>query len=58
MNNKLIGLLPIPDDYIRLHTFKMSTWERPVHRTTSIDNPDYILQLNPFTRGGNSKPVG
>lgn len=56
-NNKLIGLLPIPDDFIRIHTFKMNTWERPVHRTTSTENPEYILQLNPYTRGGNSKPV-
>lgn len=56
-NGKSIGKLTIPDDFIRLHTFKMEGWERPVHRCISTENPKYSEQLNPWTRGGNSKPV-
>ena len=56
-NNKNIGTLTLPSDFIRLHTFKMRGWERPIQRLISVENPDYIKQLNPFTRGGNSKPV-
>lgn len=56
-NGKSIGKLSIPDDFIRLHTFKMAGWERPVHRCISTENPKYSEQLNPWTRGGNSKPV-
>jgi len=56
-NGKKIGTLTIPSDFLRLHTFKISSWERPVHRPISIDNPQYEFQFNPFTRGGNAKPV-
>lgn len=56
-NNRVIGTLTLPADFIRLHTFKMKLWERPIHRLISVENPDYILQQNPFTRGGNAKPV-
>ena len=54
---RMIGQLDIPSDFIRLHTFKMSSWERPVHRPISIENPEYKYQFNRWGRGGNAKPI-
>lgn len=52
-----IGIITVPDDFIRIHTIKATKWERPVHRHISVENPEYTQQLNPYTRGGNAKPV-
>ena len=56
-NGKYIGTIALDSDYIRLNTFKMEGWEKEVHRPISVENPLYIQQKNPFTRGGNAKPV-
>lgn len=52
-----IGYINIPSDFLRIHTIKMSGWERAVHRAISTENPEYRLQQNPYTRGGSSKPI-
>ena len=54
---KKIGLIPIPQDFLRIHTVQMSGWEKAVHRYISTENPMYAQQQNEFTRGGNAKPV-
>lgn len=56
-NHRMVGSLVIPTDFIRLHTFKMSSWERPVNRPISIENPEYKNQFNRWGRGGNAKPI-
>jgi len=56
-NGRKIGFITIPEDFIRIHTIKMKGWERPVHRPITIENPDYLKQLNLYTRGGSAKPV-
>lgn len=52
-----IGYITIPDDFLRIHTIKINNWEKAVHRAISVENPEYALQQNPFTRGGSAKPV-
>lgn len=51
-----VGLLRIPEDYLRLHTVRFAHWRRDVHRAISPDSPDYILQRNPHTRGRAERP--
>lgn len=51
------GYIALPADYIRLASFKMTVWERPVVDVISVTNPIYDLQKNKATRGGVSKPV-
>lgn len=53
------GVLPIelPDTFIRVGMVDFKSWERPVFNTITVDSPEYILQKNKYTRGGNSKPV-
>lgn len=55
--NDGVGILALPDNYLRLYAFKMPSWSREVIRAISTENPDYILQRNPHTRGKNVKPV-
>ena len=52
-----IGYITIPEDFLRIHTIKINNWEKAVHRAISVENPEYALQQNPFTRGGSAKPV-
>ncbi|MBV5282158.1 MAG: hypothetical protein JZU53_06930 [Paludibacter sp.] len=52
-----IGTLVLPDGFLRLHSFKMSNWERVVTRPISIENPQYQDQFVRWGRGGNAKPV-
>jgi len=54
---KSIGYQILPADFLRINTIMASSWERPVHRAISTDNPDYQLQFNKHARGGNAKPV-
>ncbi len=51
------GRIELPDDFLRLHTFKMDEWDREVNSVVRIGDPRYNLQFNTVTRGGHSKPV-
>lgn len=51
------GHVELPDDFIRLISFKMSEWKRAVTTPISEDHPLYNLQKNTFLRGGINKPV-
>ena len=51
------GRIALPSNFIRLYSFKMQAWSRPVEKTISVANPLYKLQHNPVTRGKSQKPV-
>lgn len=51
------GYVVLPDDYIRLKSFKMDGWEREVTEPINMEHPLYIRQRNIYTRGGKAKPV-
>jgi hypothetical protein len=51
------GFIQLPDDYIRLVTFKMTEWLIAVTVPITEDNPKYNLQKNPYLRGKPNKPV-
>lgn len=51
------GYIGLPTDFLRLYSFKMTVWKRPVTQAISIQSPKYKLQKNPYTRGGIAKPV-
>jgi hypothetical protein len=55
--NEGYGYIVLPPDFLRLYSFKMMTWRRPVTLAISVDNPKYKLQYNKITRGGIAKPV-
>jgi hypothetical protein len=52
-----LGYVVLPDDYLRLYSFKMTEWIRPVIQAISEDHPVYVLQHNTATRGKKAKPV-
>ena len=52
-----IGSIVLPSDFLRLYSFKMKAWKRPVTDVISIANPLYDKQKNRATRGGINKPV-
>jgi len=52
-----IGKVDLPADYLKLHSFKMLTWERDVTNSITPADPKYKLQSNAITRGGVSKPT-
>lgn len=51
------GFLKLPDDFLRLHSFKLQDWSREVSTAISTQNPNYTLQGNEFTKGKPCKPV-
>ena len=51
------GYIVLPDDFLRLVSFKMSAWKKALIEAISEDHPKYNLQKNIYTRGGISKPV-
>lgn len=51
------GTVALPKDFLRLASFRLKGWLRPVSETISTEDPAYSRQLNPVTRGGPAKPV-
>lgn len=47
----------VPPLFARIAYIKFSDWEQPVYRLITEENPDYQIQLNPFTQAGKAKPV-
>lgn len=51
------GYVQLPDDFIRLVSFKMGEWSRAVTDPITEDHPKYNLQKNVYLRGKPVKPV-
>lgn len=51
------GTVALPENYLRLASFRLRGWLHPATTAISTDNPLYSRQLNPVTRGGVAKPV-
>ncbi len=53
------GVIHLPDDFMRLVTFKMSDWERAVIEAIDETDPRYELQSSRYSgiRGNIQKPV-
>lgn len=53
------GRMKLPDDFMRLITFKMSDWERAVTQPILETDPQYLLQSSRFAglRGNPQRPV-
>ncbi len=53
------GRMQLPDDFLRLITFKMSDWERAVTEPILETDPEYKLQSSRFAglRGNPQRPV-
>lgn len=52
-----VGKIVLPSDFLRLQSFKMTEWERPVTIPITPLDPLYALQRNKYTRGRTAKPV-
>jgi hypothetical protein len=57
ITNEGYGYIVLPANFLRLYSFQMRTWRRPVSLAIGVDNPKYRLQHNKITRGGIAKPV-
>lgn len=55
--NALTGYVVLPTDFLRLYSFKMTEWLRPVTDVISQDHPDFVLQGSSATMGKIAKPV-
>ena len=53
------AVVGIKDDFLRLVTFKMSDWTRPVSNPITTDDPDYAVQKSRVegVRGNQERPV-
>lgn len=53
------GYLILPEDFMRLISFRMSDWERSVHTAIGVDDPLYGVQSSRYRglRGNPQKPV-
>jgi hypothetical protein len=51
------GYFVLPENFLRLQSFQMEEWDRPVLLPITPLDPLYSLQKNKFVRGGLSKPV-
>lgn len=52
-----IGTIRLPQDFLRLGSFKMKGWKKSVHGMINDYDPEYSLQLCSATRGGLVSPV-
>lgn len=57
--NYPVGLILLPNDFLRLITFKMSDWAKSVTDVILEDDPLYLRQSSPFAgiRGNAQRPV-
>lgn len=53
------GYVLLPEDFMRLISFRMSDWERACYRVITVDDPLYIKQSSRYKgiRGNRQKPV-
>ncbi len=51
------GIVALPEGFVRLKTFRMKGWKRPVTTSYSVGSPVYFRQFNRCMRGGCAKPV-
>lgn len=53
-----MAILPLPDDFLRMLTVRLSDWERPARVITDAD-PEYRWQASRFpgVRGNPSRPI-
>lgn len=56
-NSDGTGYIELPDDFLRLVSFKMVEWSRAVTKPISEDSPQYNLQKISYLRGKPTKPV-
>lgn len=52
-----VGFVYLPDDYLRLKSFKITGWLQEVAIPITTHDPKYSLQKYRATRGGAAKPV-
>lgn len=57
VNDSKIGYIPLPDNFVRFVSLKMSDWKRSCGEVINIQDPRYKAQQNKYTRGGPVKPV-
>ena len=51
------GYVVLPDNFLRLSSFKMTDWLTDIDSPITPKDPKYKKQSNPYLRGGISKPV-
>lgn len=51
------GYIALPNDFLKLFSFKMEGWKKRVTETVTEDSERYLLQKNAVTRGGINFPV-
>lgn len=57
-NDRTVGTIAVPDDFLRLVSFKMDDWQRSVTELAVKGDPISRRQANKHIRGGISRPVG
>lgn len=56
-NDKNIGTIELPYDFVRLVSFKMKDWQQPVTSFAMPGDTVAVKQSNKYLRGGTAKPV-
>ena len=51
------GVVALPEGFLRLKSFRMKGWRRPVTVAYDVGSPMYLRQFNECARGGCAKPV-
>ena len=51
------GSIVLPEEFLRLVSFKLKSWNRAVTTVADEGSPTDLMQRNPFTRGTWMKPV-
>ena len=57
INSGKTGYVTVPEGFLRLHSFKMTEWERDVNEFITPEDKRYRQQANVYVRGGTAKPV-
>ena len=57
INDDGTGCFTVDGTFLRVHTLMMHTWMRPVNVSFPLGGDVSEIQVNPYTRGGQYKPI-
>lgn len=59
-NDNNCGKVKLPDNFLRLSTFMMGDWRRPIFSLITTDSPLYAQQYSSYegVRGNSDRPIG
>lgn len=57
IDDKMVGHIPLPDDFLRGITIRLSSWDSSASDIIEENSPEYRMQSDPYACGNHQHPV-